>query len=168
MKGNHVIWTSDVDFVDWRDDLEEQYPDATEDELYRIMYETNADYLEDERINLNIQLPEAIVCIADLGLWNGRKSGYRVITSGNISDCLYSEYDPTWFVDRYGNLRCDAVHHDGTNHYLYRMWKPGLSDTAKENFLCKIYEGKATSADVSRYTRRIGDYIGKVYGWEVA
>lgn len=165
---NHVIWTSAVDIDDWRDDLKEQYPDATEEELYQIMCETNADYLEDERVNLNIQLPEAIVCIADLGLWNGRHSGYHVIKSGNIKDCLYSNYDPTWYVDRYGNLRCDDVHHDGTNHYLYRMWKPGLSESAKESFLWKIYEGKATSADITRYTRRIGDHIGKVYGWEVA
>lgn len=167
MKKNHVIWTSDVDFVDWRDDLEEQYPDATENELYRLMCEINSDYLEDERINLNIQLPEEIVCIADLGLWNGRKSGYHIIKSGNIADCLYSKYDPTWFVDGYGNLRCDDVHHDGTNHYLYRMWKPGLSESAKNTFLWKIYEGTVTSADITRYTRRIGDYIGKVYGWEV-
>lgn len=165
---NHVIWTSAVDIDDWRDDLKEQYPDATEEELYQIMCETNADYLEDERVNLNIQLPEAIVCIADLGLWNGRKSGYHIIKSGNIRDCLQSKYEPTWYVDRYGNLRCDDVHHDGTNHYLYRMWKPGLSESAKESFLWKIYEGKATSADITRYTRRIGDYIGKVYGWEVA
>ena len=168
MDRKHVIWSSYCDMDDWKEYFDAEYPEISENERYCLMYETNDEYLADTRVNLDIQLPEEIVCIADLGLWNGRHSGYHVIKSGNIKDCLYSNYDPTWYVDRYGNLRCDDVHHDGTNHYLYRMWKPGLSESAKESFLWKIYEGKATSADITRYTRRIGDHIGKVYGWEVA
>lgn len=45
--------------------------------------------------------------------------GYKEIPSGNIRDCLYSDTDySTWYVDRLGDLRCDAIHHDGTNFYL--------------------------------------------------
>ena len=30
----------------------------------------------------------------------------------------------------------------------------------------KIYGGVATSADITRVTERLGDEIGKVYGWD--
>ena len=44
----HVIWSNhNLDFEDWRDDLEAEYPDKTEDELYQLMYEINSDYLAD-------------------------------------------------------------------------------------------------------------------------
>lgn len=165
MKKNRIIWTAFPDFKVWEGDLRSEHPDADENELYRIMLDTNADYLEDERLNLNVHLPEEIICIADLGLWNGRRSGYKELHSCNIADCLFSSYEPTWFVDEYGDLRCDDSHHDGTNHYVYRMWKPGLSQSAKDAFLGKIYEGSVTKADILRFTRRIGDYIADVYGW---
>ncbi len=125
---DHLIWSNYyIDYEDWRDDLEADYPDLTEDERYRKMLEINSDYLDDERDNLNIQLSQPILVIADLGLWYGRRQGYKEIESGNIRDCLYSNYDyTTWYVDKQGDLRCDDVHHDGTNHYLYRVFKEGI------------------------------------------
>jgi hypothetical protein len=106
--------------------------------------------------------------VADLGLWNGRRMGYKEIASGNIRDCLYSDTDySTWYVDKLGDLCCDAVHHDGTNHYLYRTYKDGVSDWQIENLKNKIYEGKATRADIVRVTRRLGDEIAKVYGFDI-
>ena len=72
----------------------------------------------------------------------------------------------TWYVDKLGDMRCDAVHHDGTNHYLYRTYKNGVSDAQIENLKEKIYRGTATRADITRVTRRLGDEIGKVYGWD--
>ena len=96
MEDRHIIWSNEnLDLDDWREDLQEQYPDCSEDELYRIMCETNADYLSDERVNLNIQLSQPILVIADLGLWNGRRMGYKEIPSGNIRDCLSGGYDYT-------------------------------------------------------------------------
>lgn len=134
MKDRHIIWSNEnLDLDDWREDLQEQYPDCSEDELYRIMCETNADYLSDERVNLNIQLSQPILVIADLGLWNGRRMGYKEIPSGNIRDCLSGGYDyTTWYVDKKGDFRCDDIHHDGTNHYLYRVYKDGVSEYQKD------------------------------------
>ena len=54
--GRHIIWSNDIDYDDWREDLEEQYPDLTEAERMELMYELNSDYLDDERSNLDIQL----------------------------------------------------------------------------------------------------------------
>ena len=165
--GDHLIWSNyHLDLDDWRDDLLEEYPDAGEAELYQLMQERNDSYLDDERVNLNIQQSRPILVIADLGRWNGRFSGYKEIASGNIRDCLYSDTDySTWYVDRLGDLRCDAVHHDGTNHYLYRVYKPGVTDAQIDRLKEKIYDGVATRTDVTRITQRLGDDIGKVYGW---
>ena len=165
----HIIWSNyDLDYEDWRDDLEAEYPDMSEEERISLMYEINGNYLDDERTNLSIQLSQPILMIADIGRWNGRYSGYGEIKSGKISDCLYSELDyATWYVDKLGDLRCDAIHHDGTNHYLYRVYKPGIRESQIDLLKEKLYEGKATRADITRITRRLGDEIVKVYGFSI-
>ena len=165
----HIIWSNyDLDYENWRDDLEAEYPNMSEEERIALMYEINGNYLDDERANLSIQLPQPILMIADIGRWDGRYSGYGEIKSGKVSDCLYSELDyATWYVDKLGDLRCDAIHHDGTNHYLYRVFKDGVTDTQIENLQDKIYNGKATRADITRVTKRLGDDIAGVYGFPI-
>lgn len=165
----HIIWSNyDLDYEDWRDDLEAEYPELTEDQRIALMYEINGDYLDDERTNLNIQLSQPILVIGDLGLWYGRRSGYKEIESGNIRDCLYADTDySTWYVDRLGDLRCDAIHHDGTDHYLYRAYKDGVRESQIDLLKDKLYRGIATRADVTRITRRLGDDIARVYGFSI-
>ena len=103
-----------------------------------------------------------------MGLWNGRFQGYKTIESGNIRDCLYSDTDYTeWYVDKLGDLRADAIHHDGTNHYLYRAFKDNATPEQIKNLQDKIYAGKATRADITRVTKRLGDDIAKVYGFDI-
>lgn len=167
----HIIWSNyDLDYEDWRDDLEAEYPELSEDERVALMYEINGDYLDDERTNLNVQLSRPILVIGDLGLWYGRRMGYREIESGRISDCLYSGRDDiysTWYVDKLGDLRCDAVHHDGANHYLYRAYKDGVRESQIDLLKEKLYRGIATRADITRITRRLGDDIARVYGFSI-
>lgn len=165
----HIIWSNyDLDYEDWRDDLEAEYPELTEDQRIALMYEINGDYLDDERVSLNIQLSQPILVIGDLGLWYGRRSGYKEIESGNIRDCLYADTDySTWYVDKLGDLRCDAIHHDGTDHYLYRAYKDGVRESQIDLLKDKLYRGIATRADVTRITRRLGDDIARVYGFSI-
>lgn len=165
----HIIWSNcDLDYEDWRDDLEADYPDLSEDERQLLMHEINSEYLADERVNLNVQLPQPILVIGDLGLWNGRRMGYKEIESGNIRDCLYPDADySTWYVDRLGDLRCDAIHHDDTNHYLYRTYKEDVRESQIELLKMKLYRGTATRSDITRITRRLGDDIAKVYGFSI-
>ena len=120
----HIIWSDmNLNPDDWRDSYKDfleinEIDGNPNDEhgLYEYMVETNGEYLSDERENLNVQLAQPIIVIGDIGRWNGRVMGYKMIDSGNIKDCLYSDTDMTeWYVDRYGDLRADAVHHDGTN-----------------------------------------------------
>ena len=71
----HIIWSSTINFEDWEDDLKENYPDLSEDELYDIAVETNDEYLNDERANLNIKCEGSILLVADIGRWDGRSTG---------------------------------------------------------------------------------------------
>lgn len=166
-RGEHLIWTDEIDLKDWEDYFDDEYPEVTDEyERYSLACDLNAEYLEDERANLNIRLDDAILCIADLGLWYGRRSGYKVLKSGMISDCLYSDCDyNTWWVDKNKDLRCKATHHDGTNFYLYRVFKHDASQTRRENLMLKLYNGTATRRDITNITSPLGVRIAQVYGW---
>lgn len=163
----YTVWTDYyLDLEDWRESLEEEYPGYSDDELTDIMYKTNSANIYDERSNLNIQFSKPILVIADLGRWNGRVTGYKDIDSGNIQDCLYSDRDyNTWYVDEQGDLRCEAIHHDGTDYYRYRVFKPTATEEQMDDLRDKIYSRKVTEEDIAAVTDRLGDAIGKVYGW---
>lgn len=162
----YIVWDCNAGFSeDFQESVRQDYPDMSEKEIADLAIELNGDYLDDERANLNINLNNEIVAIATLGLWNGPKPAYKVFGK-NIAGCLTSEYDPIWYVDKNGDFRCHESHHDGTNEILYREFK-GISETQKENFLAKIYNGTVTRHDINRCTRRVGDRIADVYGWTV-
>lgn len=170
MATKHVIWSNlNLDLDEWREGLLEDYPeiDADDEEsLYRLMVDTNNDYLDDERCNLNIKLSQPIIVIGVLGLWDGYHIGYKEIASGNIRDCLYDQNDYVeWYVDGFWNLRSISVHHDGRNNYLFRTWKDGTTEIQRDNLKDKLYRGIATPTDICRVTRSIGKEIGRVYGW---
>lgn len=72
-----------------------------------------------------------------------------------------------WYVDTQGDLRMDGYHHDGHNYYLYRKYRQGVSEEAKENFKEKILGHTLTKRDIDRVTERLGDDIAKVYGFSL-
>lgn len=97
-----------------------------------------------------------LVIIADLGLWNGRVTGYKEVKNlTDISACM-EDYN-TLYVER-NDLKVMAIHHDGTNYYLIREFKD-ISNEQRDNFLDKIYNGKATRKDITRYTKAIGKTV---------
>ena len=74
---HHVIWSNrDLDYDDWKDDLEAEYPDLSDNERYALMYEINNGYLEDERVNLDISLLQLQGLLATSGLDETRTSTY--------------------------------------------------------------------------------------------
>lgn len=168
----HVIWNSSPDFDDWEDDLREEYPDASEDELVNIMYETNNDYLDDERANLrDIEVPNGIFAVAELGLWNGHFSGVlpHEKEPESVSDCLKSyvsgDSELTIYVDEGGDLRIREAHHDGTNCYLFRAYRPEVTEEQKEALWDLAHTGQEYESLMEQLTYRLGDLIGDVYGW---
>lgn len=172
----HLIWSNrNLDIKDWEDGLREHYEingldyDAYDESDHdNTMWELNNMYLDDERCNLDIQLHEDIIVIADLGLWHGRRIGYKIIESGNIKDCLYDNncIYCEWYVDDEGELRFYGSHHDGTNHYFYRVFKSCTTDDERDDLMNALYHGRPNAQELtSKYTERLGDYIGDVYGW---
>lgn len=161
-----VVWSNmNLDYEEGIELAKENYPDEPEDRLMQRYIEENDEMLETERLNLDIQYKQPIIIIGDLGFWNGRTNGYKDVSSGNIKDCLYSDTDMTeWFVDEHGDLRAEAAHHDGTNYYLYRVFKENVTDEQMEALKEKIYDGSFTKEDIEKYTHRLGDDIAKVYG----
>lgn len=159
----NIIWSNFTDYVDDFYNALIESQDEDEEIDWEDAWNANDDCLRDERDNLNIKTND-IICIGDIGRWNGRVADYKLI-GNNISKCLSSDCDYVeWYCDRY-NLRATGAHHDGTNHYLYRERKDNINDTQWDNFLDKIYYGKCTSKDISRYTKSLKSRIAKVYGW---
>ena len=167
----HIIWSNmNLDIEDWRDGYKE-YMDSNDidadpnddDAVYAWMTETNDLYFDDEYANLNNELDGRILVIADLGLWNGRKQGYKILGK-NIHDILCSgAYDYTeWYGDGH-NIRCITHHHDGTNHYLYRVIR---EDRNIDNLLDAIYNGEEiTNSKLNYYTKSLYKPVANVYGW---
>ena len=166
-----IIWSNiDLNPEDWRKDYEEVARENEWDEdisdpdnLWQYMIATHNTYLDDERYNLNKYLDGRILIIADLGLWNGRKQGYKII-DGNISNILYDNDADfiEWYADQY-NIRATAHHHDGTNHYLYREIR---EDRNIQILLDDTYNGREISrSKLNYYTRSIRPYVAEIYGW---
>lgn len=133
--------------------------------LEYYLMELNPSYLEDARTNLSIQLPGNIIAIADLGLWNGRKNGYKIMTD-NLNSILQSHMNGPSEICIYGdsyNILADEAHHDGTNHYLYRMLLP---DKDAAPLLNAIWSGEEIGKKMlNRYTRSLYPYVASTYGW---
>ena len=162
----HIIWSNmNLDLDDWKDFLDEEYPEITDEhEQYHLIEDMNMEYLEDERCNLSKNVDGRILVIADLGLWDGRRQGYKIL-GDNISSILYgrdTEYIE-WYGDGY-NIKAAAHHHDGCNLYLYRIIRENRNIN---NLLSDIYNGKKiTRQKINYYTKSLYPEVAKIYGWK--
>lgn len=156
-----IIWTNDIDIEDYRDSYNELYPDMefTDDTLYDWAYEDNMFQLDCEKSNLDKELGNNLVIIANLGLWYGRRNGWKVLKGTNLNDIFEGTKGDyiTWYVED-GEVKCDDIHHDGTNHYTYRVLKDGVD---RFEFEEAMYDGE----DIDKYTVKLGKYVAEVYGW---
>ena len=146
--------------------LKEEYPDATEEQLRDWAYDSLRYWYEDEKANLDIDLPNDIVIIANLGLWNGRRVGIKKTNCSNIGDILVHQLNSMseikFYCDRY-NLKGEETHHDGTNYYTYRMVRPNRDIN---NLIDKILRGdKITTQIINYYTKSLVKEVNAVYGW---
>ncbi len=162
-KDIRIIWdNTDVDIDKWDFDsdwIEEYQP--TDDQKYERMYDDLNFFIDDERANLDISCNKIIV-IANLGLWHGRRQGYKII-DGNVKNILYTDCDyAKWYADE-KDIRGKFIHHDGTNYVLYREIKD--MDTIDE-FTNKIYNGEELTDELlDKYTNSLRPYVAKIYGW---
>lgn len=166
-KKENIIWDGTIyDFTDWLDDLREDYPDMSDDELLELARDLHAEYLDDERANLSVEVPGELVIIADLGLWNGRVQGIKRLPKSNISEFLYSQCKGISECKFYSNgldICCDEYHHDGTNHYILREMRENRS---VDRLMDRICNGETLSrATINYYTKSTVGVVNKVYGW---
>ncbi len=117
----------------------------------------------DEKSNLDIDLTNNIIALADVGTWHGTVKAAKVLgcNVNNIFDI--SEDRNEYYADAY-NIRAICGHHDGTNRILYRLLKP---DIEADRFMDILYDNQynMTSTQLSRYTSSLLPYVKQVYGW---
>ena len=127
------------------------------------IYEDINMWFEDEESNLYKQLDGRILAIASVGLWNGRKSGYKIL-GNNLNEVLTSSIgcdEKEIYCDAY-NVYATGYHHDGRNSVEFREIR---EDRNIENLLDKIYSGQeVTRREINYYTRSLRPHIKAVYG----
>lgn len=162
-----IIWSNrNINPDDWKADyldcMEISEEDFNESEMWDWISDTLSMYLDDEYANLNKQTDGRILVIADLGLWHGRRQGYKILKT-NVNNIFSTNEDYTeWYSDGH-NIKAIASHHDGTNYYEYRVIR---EDRNIQNLLDAIYNGeKITRKKLNYYTKSLHPYVAKVYGW---
>lgn len=156
-----IIWTNDVCLEDYEDYFRKEGI-VDEEEKIKKMYLLNELDFEAEMMNLDIELPGKILVIASLGLWNGRRSGYKIM-GNNLNEILTASIGDLYEVYFDGhNIKAKDVHHDGTNYYEFRLIR---NDRNINILLEKIYNDDFSRQDINNYTRSLAPYIREVYGW---
>ena len=156
----HIIWESNPD----PDDYAEAFMGCEDGrDIYQFIYDEVEVWLDDEKCNLDIDCNQ-VICIADIGLWYGRRTAFRFLGTNVKSIFMSDSCDQQTYYSDGDNVRCDAVHHDGTNHYLFRMLK---DDVDKEDFEEAFLAAQRGELDavVEKYTDSLAPIVNNVYGW---
>lgn len=163
-----IIWSNmNINPDDWKSDYMDlndinDWEKVNEDDLWEYIDDTLKWDLDNERMNLDIPTDGRILVIADLGLWNGRKQGYKILDGNAKNIFSISEDYNEYYSDGY-NIRANCVHHDGTNYIEYRVIR---EDRNIQNLLDAICNGEEiTRKKLNYYTKSLEPYVAKVYGW---
>ena len=144
---NRIIYTNDPSLID--------------------VEETDEYWFDDGVLNLNKTTDGMILVIADVGTWRGNFQGYKLLTEKLLSDIMYAgNADNMSYTTLYydgHNVRKKVVHHDGTNHIIFREVRPYVNIDK----LCeRIYNGEYISnSTLNYYTRSLKRYVKNIYGW---
>ena len=121
----------------------------------QLNFNTNLSILENSLEKIKVD--EDIVVIADLGLWNGRTFGYKILSNNPIDILKGLDYHDFPEIEMNENNEIFAIdrHHDGTNYYRFRVWKKGISESAKEQFLYNTYNNNFDEDDILKHTKAL-------------
>ena len=151
---------------DAREFLSENYPEIeqTDEAITDEIYDNIGRWYDDETDNLDKQLDGRILAIASLGLWDGRKTGYKILGS-NLNEVLTSTIgcdEKHVYFDGY-NIKAEGYHHDGHNYVEYREIR---EDRNIDKLLDKIYMNKPISrSELNYYTKPLGKHVKEIFGW---
>lgn len=168
MAKKHIIWSHDVgDLENWRDYLNEEHPDVTdEDEQWQLVEELNDEYLECEKMNLDF--PCKAIAIGSVGLWNRTVRGYILLD--NLKEALSADnlgVDAscycTWWVEG-DDMFGEFSHHDGCNYFTYFILKDG--EDAEIFWERLINENEEPTPDeIFKYLTPAGIKVREIYGY---
>ncbi len=170
-----ILYKSDFDYdefiIDNLDYLQEycdendlsSIDEIPEQFIYDEMnFQAQINYDDEEACLSQIDIPNVIICLANIGRWNGRFDGYKIM-SYDLSDCLQitAEGHDSFelYVDSY-NLLGVGYHHDGTNSYEFRMLRDNFSVERFEDTF--FYRGAKYAR---KMTKSLRPFIAKEYGW---
>lgn len=160
-----TIYSTWIDYKEFEGD--EIFEELTENEKWDYCCEAKRIWLEDETENLDKIIPGIPVYIADLGLWNGRRAGYKTDENvQKIGEMLleisshrdYEAFD--WYCEN-GDLRVAAYHHDGTNYFTLRY----IPAAEKQEIIDQIMDGVISLEEMLRHTKSLEPLVNEVYGW---
>ena len=132
-KGNLILGYEEPSKKEVAERLDKEISEVTDEEVWYLAsenYDFEFVYLKNVLVDQNNYL-----MIASLGLWNGRKNGFKI--SKNLFDA-FGENDETQVFNYKGNVVVVNSHHDGTNYILVRKIKDNLSDIQLENLEKKL------------------------------
>lgn len=171
MKKN-MIWsynTSSWDEDEIRGMYEECYEETPDEETLRqYINDINDCYLEDvegeishyEKTNGQKQY----IVLADLGLWNGRFDGGKIIIGlwNTISQC-FEDYNEIY--EEGGKLKVVAHHHDGTNYFqIKELTERGEEYAEKHKWDMNDRELHQKLFNDSHYSRNVRAFK-EIYDW---
>lgn len=137
----------------------EQTEENITDEIYFRIDQS----FEDGKSNLFKIIDGRILAIASMGLWNGRKSGYKIL-GNNLNEILTTEIgcdEKEIYCDAY-NVYAQGSHHDGRNYVEFREIRENRNI---ENLLNKIYSGQeVTRREINYYTKSLRPHIKQIFG----
>jgi ribosomal protein L20A (L18A) len=142
---------------------EDAVENITEEKITDEVYFQIDQYFDDERLNLDKKLDGRILCIADMGLWNGRRSGYMILGNNlnEVLTCGIGCDEKEVYCDG-RNVLAKGYHHDGRNYVEFREIR---EDRNIENLLTKLYNNEeVTRKEINYYTRSLRPYVKQIYG----
>lgn len=171
-----TIWSNDATAYDFEwsrqmvaDDSDVDVSDVADDAVYRYIDNDICLTLDAEEENLDVPT-RRIVAFGVLGLWCGKAHQSRILPTPNLSEILHgacrdSEEYTVYYDSSDGEVKAKDVHHDGTNHYLFRELVSGISPDDEEAFLELVKSGAAKLEDINKFTASLGPRVEPIYGW---
>lgn len=152
-------WEEAINY--YKEEYEEE--NYTEDQIENFVYDDNNLWYDDAKVNLNVHLDGKILVIANLGRWNGKFNGYKILNNNLNSILSDLGCDEVHYYSDGKNIRMEGYHHDGTNYYLFREIKDSVNI---DKLTDAIYNNKEISNRVlSYYTKSLDPYVKRIFGW---
>lgn len=142
---------------------ENDFEDYETTDVTDTIYEDINIWFEDEESNLYRNLTGRVIAIANMGLWNGRCSGYKILGNNlnEVLTCGIGCDEKEVYCDAY-NVKAEGYHHDGRNFVEFREIREARDIDA---LLTKIYNNeKISRSTLNYYTKSLRPYVKEVYG----